>query len=612
MEGVSPSIHPKEMIVPVPKVPHSNTLKIEHQSPLGFNEWRHTIQNGHMLPTGKRMPPATDILLEDSNAQSQRKYLQSIKNQVRQLLQDNLRLEKELEASRREKIQMRKSKAQFDGFTAYSTDHIFVLDLDGVYIFSNDQVEQFGLTCGDELLGQRLQDMYPRNVLGLYRQKLKEVLKKDDVVSFHHQKATSLGQEYHVDTLYPIYLNGSIWAVGGICCNISEQKRMETQLFQSQKMEALGTLVAGVAHEVNNPINLILFNLPLLEKMWHDLMPVLDSEIKQNPKKKIGGLQCTFVKENLPRLISDMEMAANRVVRIVSGLKGFASKSNHAEKRDIDVNKAVHNAVRLAAVKIKKSKIQIEINLASNLPLLHANLQNMEQVILNLVINAIQSIRHDNGKVQIKTFFSKKENNIVVTVSDNGRGVNPEVAEKVFDPFVTDRQTAGGTGLGLSVTYNLVKEHNGTISFETQSGQGTTFTVVLPTKLRHDSCKIMVVDDDSDFRSMIVRALNRNTRCVTEDFSNGAEALIRMGSHPPDLLILDMFMPEMDGLGVCRAIKNELGLELVQVIIVTGFPDHPNLYEAARLGFSQILTKPLAIEELMQVVKENLDEKSIA
>jgi CheY-like chemotaxis protein len=106
---------------------------------------------------------------------------------------------------------------------------------------------------------------------------------------------------------------------------------------------------------------------------------------------------------------------------------------------------------------------------------------------------------------------------------------------------------------------------------------------------------------------LIIRAISREFDCVVEDFANGAEALIRMGSYPPDLLILDMFMPEMDGLGVCRAIKNELGLERMKVIIVTGFPDHPNLYEASRMGYTQILTKPLAIEKFKRTVRENLN-----
>jgi CheY-like chemotaxis protein/two-component sensor histidine kinase len=369
--------------------------------------------------------------------------------------------------------------------------------------------------------------------------------------------------------------------------------------------------VAGVAHEINNPINLLLFNLPLLEKMWQDLLPLLTEHARNTPDHKIGGLPPEFIKQNLPRLISDMEMAANRVARIVSGLKGFARKSNPAEKWDVQVNLAVKNAARLADATVKKSKTVLELDLAADLPLIQANLQNLEQIVLNLIINALQSIGHEKGSVRIATELCQKDQNIVITVADNGRGINPVVAENIFDPFVTDRQAAGGTGLGLSVTYNLVKAHNGDIYFSTKPEKGTLFTVVLPIDSKRIPNKIMVVDDDSDFRGMIVRALNRNVNCVVEDFANGAEALIRMGSHPPNLLVLDMFMPEMDGLGVCRAIKSELGLELMKVIIVTGFPDHPNLYEAARMGFSQILTKPLAMEEFIGAVRENLNEKAI-
>jgi PAS domain S-box-containing protein len=541
----------------------------------------------------------------------QKKGILTLEKEVGTYRDENLRLRKELDALRHEKMEMQIRTAQFLGLSAFSTDHIFMMDSSGTYQFSNDRVGQFGFTKGEELVGRRLQDVYQRNVLVLYRERLNEVLRNGSAVSFYHRKQTPDGEEYHIDTLYPVHLKGELWAIGGICCNISEQKRMENQLFQSQKMEALGTLVAGVAHEINNPINLILFNLPLLEKMWHDLMPVLESHIINSPEKKLGGLMPSFVKENLPRLISDMEMAANRVARIVMGLKGFASKSNQAEKRDIDANKAVNNAVRLAASTIKTSKTVMEMDLASDLPSLHANLQNLEQIVLNLIINALESIKHDHGKVYITTRFIEKDKSIIIEVSDNGRGVNPQVAEKIFDPFVTDRQTAGGTGLGLSVTYNLVKAHDGDISFKTKPGKGTTFVIALPTGPKQKPYKIMVVDDDSDFREMIVRALIRNTDCIIEDFANGAEALIRMGSYPPDLLILDMFMPEMDGLGVCRAIKNELGLDLMSVIIVTGFPDHPNLYEAACMGFGQILTKPLAIEEFIRIVKENLHGKTI-
>ncbi len=502
------------------------------------------------------------------------------------------------------------NQAQFRGWLSASADHIFVLSDDGTYLFSNDQVQQFNLDRGQALVGKRLQEVYHPDVCRLYRDKLKEVISHSKVVTFHHQKTTSHGKQYHRDTLYPIFRDGGVWAVGGVCCNISEQKGIEKQLVQAQKMEALGTLVTGVAHEINNPINLVLFNLPLFEKMWRDLLPILDAQSENMQDKKIGGLPLDFVKQNLPRLISDMEMAANRVAHIVSGLKGFARKSNPIDKFDVQVNEAVQNAARLAEATIKKSKAVMDMNLAPDLPMLYANMQNIEQIVLNLIINALESIGHDHGEVKIATEWRPESQSIVIVVSDNGRGVNPKVAEKIFDPFVTDRQFAGGTGLGLSVTYNLVKAHKGDIYFETQSGMGTRFFVVLPVDLKRKPFKVMVVDDDKDFRGLITRAIKGHINCTVEDFENGAEALIRMGSNPPDLLILDMFMPEMDGLGVCRAIKNELGLEQVKVIIVTGFPDHPNLYEAAHMGFNQILTKPLALEPFKKMVRENLDGKS--
>jgi nitrogen-specific signal transduction histidine kinase/ActR/RegA family two-component response regulator len=534
---------------------------------------------------------------------------QKIAGRMRQLELEKQYLLTRLMRAEKKNGRMQIAQAQFNGLVASTGDHVFMLDGSGKYLFSNDRVRQFGIENGADLIGRRLQDVYPRDVAALYREKLQKVMHTNAAVSFSHQKTTSGEIEYHVDTLYPVHHDGAVWAVGGICSNVSEQKNIEKQLVQSQKMEAMGTLVAGVAHEINNPINLILFNLPLLEKMWRDLMPLLHEHIIKTPEKRIGGLPPVFVKQNLPRLISDMEMAANRVAQIVSGLKGFARKSNPAEKWDVQVNQAVLNAVRLADAAAKKLKILIEVNLASDLPLLRANLQNLEQVVLNLIINALESIGHDHGKVCIATRFIEPSQSIAIDVTDNGRGINPAVADNIFDPFVTDRQAAGGTGLGLSVTYNLVRAHQGDIRFRTKTGQGTTFSVVLPTVSARRPYKIMVVDDDTDFRGMIVRLLNRSTNCVIEDFANGAEALIRMGSHPPDLLILDMFMPEMDGLGVCRAVKNELGLELMKVIIVTGFPDHPNLFEAAGMGFSQILSKPLVVDEFINMVKENLDGK---
>ena len=515
-------------------------------------------------------------------------------------------LQREIMEQLSDKAELQNSAAQFKALVESSADHIFMLDKNGTYLFSNNRVGQFGLHKGNELVGSRLQDVYSHDICNLYRQKLQQVIRSNKVVTFDHEKRTSQGLEYHLDTLYPIHKDNAIWAVGGICRDISQQKKIEKQLFQAQKMEALGTLVAGIAHEINNPISLILFNLPLLNNMWTDLLPILVAHSAHAPLQKYGGLTFDFIKDNLPRMISDMEMAANRVTRIVAGLKDFSRKSNVYEKSEVHINQAVENATRLAGATLKNCQATLKLELASHLPPLLANMQSLEQIILNLIINAIQSIVHGNGIVSIKTALRKEDGCVAIEVTDNGRGVNPAVAEKIFDPFVTDRQADGGTGLGLSVTYNLIKAHNGDIFFKSKPDGGTTFTVVLPTTAKRKMAKIMVVDDDSGFRSLLIHSLSKKTESVVEGFANGAEALIRLGSFPPDLLILDMFMPQIDGLGVCRAIKNELGLEKMKVIIVTGFPEHPNLYEASRMGFTKIFTKPLAIEKFIEAVRETL------
>ena len=383
-------------------------------------------------------------------------------------------------------------------------------------------------------------------------------------------------------------------------------KECQQQLQQAQKMETLGTLVAGVAHEINNPINLIMYNLPLIQKVWHDLLPVLMAQREKAPDRKYGGFTYDFLNDNLPQLVSDMDMAANRVAKIVADLKNFSRQSNVAEKKQIQVNTAVRNALRLAQTTIRKSGVKLELKLTENLPLIEGNLQNIEQIILNIIINAIQSIDHDHGHVEITTGFQIKDGRIYIRIDDNGCGINPLVSEKIFLPFVTDKQAEGGTGLGLSVTYSLVKAHDGEISFESLEGEGTIFRVFLPTLLRREAPRILVVDDDSEIRQMLIEALTLDRLYLVEEAANGIEASIKLGTYRPDLLILDIFMPEMDGLEVCRIIKTEPELADMQVIITTGYPEHIKLDEVTEMGFTQIFSKPFDLWELVKTVENIL------
>jgi signal transduction histidine kinase/ActR/RegA family two-component response regulator len=380
------------------------------------------------------------------------------------------------------------------------------------------------------------------------------------------------------------------------------------QLQQAQKMEALGTLVAGVAHEINNPINLIMYNLPLIQKIWTDFLPILMKQKQQMPDQKYGGFTYAFLEDNLHRLIADMDMAATRVAKIVADLKNFSKQSNIAEKSPLQVNTAVKNALRLAQTTMRKSGVQIELELHEDLPLMEGNLQSLEQIILNIIINAIQAIDHENGIIRIRTGLQLKDGRIFIAISDNGRGISPAVADKLFLPFVTDKQAEGGTGLGLSVTYGLVHAHGGDIHFKTQKDKGTIFTISMPTLRELKAAKILIVDDDPTIREMLIEALalKRNRPYLIEEASNGIEASIKLGTYRPDLLILDLFMPEMDGLEVCRIIKKEPELSDMKVIISTGYPDHVKLNQMAKLGFTNIVYKPFDLLEFAKKVEDVL------
>ncbi len=382
-------------------------------------------------------------------------------------------------------------------------------------------------------------------------------------------------------------------------------RESQQQLQQAQKMETLGTLVAGVAHEINNPINLIMYNLPLIQKIWSDFLPLLIERKKGHPDQKFGGFTYDFLEDNLSQLVADMDMAANRVAKIVSDLKNFSKQSNVAEKTSLQVNTAVKNALRLAQATLRKSGVKIELQLDEDLPEMEGNLQSIEQIILNICINAIQAIDHDNGSIRIRTGFDIKNGRILVTISDNGRGISPEIVDKLFLPFVTDKQAQGGTGLGLSVTYGLVQAHGGEISFDTRQGQGTTFTIALPAVPKAESARILIVDDDQTIRAMLTEALtlNRSRPFLIEEASNGIEASIKLGTYRPDLLILDIFMPEMDGLEVCRIIKNEPELSTMKVLISTGYPDHTKLDIIAKLGFDNVIYKPFDLTEFVKRVE---------
>ncbi len=396
--------------------------------------------------------------------------------------------------------------------------------------------------------------------------------------------------------------------------DVSSRKRAERairssqdQLFQSQKMEALGSLVAGMAHEINNPTSLIMFNLPIVKRVWMDVLPLLRERSRLGEPSEFGGYRMDFLESRFQRLIEDMEMAAGRISKIVKDLRNFSRRSQVRDTAPIDINAAVAAALRLVQTTMRKSSVELSLELADDLPTIQGNLTAIEHVALNVIINAIQAIDHDRGRIFVRTRHNPSEGTVVITVRDNGRGIAPEVVDKLFDPFVTDKQEQGGTGLGLAVSYNLVEAHDGRITFEDAEGGGTVFTLTFPIESLQKRPHVLVVDDDALVRRLMVQAIGKTGQYHVDEAVNGVDGLIKIGSQPPDLLILDLMMPGMNGREVCEAIHGKAPFADMKVLITTGHPHHPDLKEIEPLGYTDIHTKPIQVEPFRQTIAAILE-----
>ena len=303
-------------------------------------------------------------------------------------------------------------------------------------------------------------------------------------VSFESEKDSSterfFDEKYIQLDAHPIHSSiGKVERVLEVCRDVTNQKQLESQLIQSYKLASLGKLVAGVAHEINNPNTFILGNLKIINESFDDIFPILDDYFKLHDDLKIARLSYNVFKENISVLVNDMINGANRTKKIVSDLRNFAKKDDGALTDDVDINYIIKNNLTLTRKHIKKFA-ELEVDLNEEIPTFKGSFNKIEQVLLNLAINGSEAIEHDHGVVTISTNYDAKNNEVVLIVSDNGSGMSDATIKNIFDPFFTTKRDKGGTGLGLSITYGIIKEINGKIEVTSKVGVGTTFTIRIP------------------------------------------------------------------------------------------------------------------------------------
>jgi polar amino acid transport system substrate-binding protein len=261
---------------------------------------------------------------------------------------------------------------------------------------------------------------------------------------------------------------------------LEELRLHQDKLIQADKMATLGVLVAGVAHEVNNPTGLILLNLPILKDVYGDALEALEARYQEQGDFLLGGLPYSRMRDEVPQILTDMSEGATRIRRIVEDLKDYARQDTVARREPFDLNAVAQAAVRLVDTSLRRATTRFETIYCEPLPLVSGNALRIEQVVVNLLINACQALPSVDRGIFLATGFDAEAGEVRLTIRDEGVGIPPESLSRLTDPFFTTRRESGGTGLGLSISAGIVQEHGGSLKFDSPPTQGTTATLTLP------------------------------------------------------------------------------------------------------------------------------------
>jgi signal transduction histidine kinase len=262
--------------------------------------------------------------------------------------------------------------------------------------------------------------------------------------------------------------------------DITRTKLMERQLVQSQKLASLGLLVSGIVHEIKNLNNCITFNIPILREYLNELIPIIDEHAESNVDFELFGMSYPEFREDIVKLLGNLEHASGRISATVDGLRQFVRRSDRGKQRWVELSQVAERAVAICRCQVEKMVKSFEVEIAGSLPRIFSDPEGLEQVLVNLLINAAQAADKEVCWVRLSVKQGNScRDHVVIEVSDNGCGMDEEIRGKLFEPFFSTKRLKSGTGLGLFVSHNLIKELGGRIEVESEPGRGSTFRVIL-------------------------------------------------------------------------------------------------------------------------------------
>ena len=258
------------------------------------------------------------------------------------------------------------------------------------------------------------------------------------------------------------------------------RRLLEAQAIRTARFATLGVLAASVAHEINNPNSAIQFNASLLQKSFDDIVPILERESSARGAFLIGGVPVSQAIEGLPRMLQGLVRNSQRIQNIVANLKHMARHDQGEYNQRVDLGKILHSAYSILQHQIQKQTDHCDLDVPENLPPVRGNAQQLEQVFINLMLNALQSLPNRSARLRVAARSEPDGAQLRVSVLDQGNGIRDEDLQRIFDPFFTTRPDQGGTGLGLSICQRIIQNHGGTIDISSQVGAGTEVNVHLP------------------------------------------------------------------------------------------------------------------------------------
>ena len=405
-----------------------------------------------------------------------------VSERTAELKEANEQLKEEIEERKRVDEALQKSgnilQTVFDGIT----DPLILLDADmSLKMFNDAALKYYGVSESDALLGECCFKALKGEAKPCKGCEIPSAVLSGEARTFEREGFMDSERIEQV-VAYPVKLAegekaGAIIRIS----DITEAKSMQRQLIQSEKLASLGLLISGIAHEINNPSNFITLNIPVMRDYMDAVMPIINDYVRNHQDFELFGMSYPEFREDIFKLLDNIEYGAARITSIVSDLREFARVEDTKKQARVDIKPVIEKGLSICQNQIRKRIKQLEINIPEGLPGIVTNPKVIEQVIINLLINAAQAADKEDSWIKLSASTGKTpENHLIIEVQDNGCGMDEKAKKRLFDPFFTTKSPGQGTGLGLYVSKNLIEGLGGSIKVESEPGKGSTFQVVLP------------------------------------------------------------------------------------------------------------------------------------